>query len=295
MKDAAAGGLLWVAAGASLWGTDTLLRRPLTSSFSSAQIVLFEHVILAAALLPVCWQTREQWMPLRRPQWAAILGIAWGGSALGTVCFTEAIKLGNPTTAVFLQKTQPLLAALLARALLRESLGRRFWFCLALAMVAAYLISFGDQLEAPPWTEARGPAAALALGAAALWGASTVLGRFALHSVPFVTLTALRLVGATPFLLVVAWLSAGRPPQPQAGQAFSLLLMAFFPGLLALLVYYRGLSRARASRAAIAELAYPATATLLNWAFLGARVGAVQLAGFVLLWAVILTLEGRPR
>ncbi len=289
------GALLWVALGASLWGTDTPLRRPLTESLSSSQIVFLEHLILTAALAPALWLRRGEWRGLRRLEWAAILGLAWGGSALATLCFTEAIKIGNPTTAVLLQKMQPLFAGLLARALLGEALGRRFWICLALAAAAGYVISFGDQLGAVSLAEARAEAALLALAAAGLWGASTVLGRFALGRLPFFTLTALRLVAATPFLAALAVLGPGPVvARIDAGQFLTLLLMALVPGLAALLVYYRGLRDAPASRAAIAELAYPATATLLNWAVLGARLTAAQAGGFAVLWGVILGIEKKP-
>jgi len=288
--------LLWVAAGASLWGADTVLRRPLTASLASSQIVFIEHCILTAALLPVCWRLRAQWLALRRVQWGAVIGIGWGGSALGTICFTEAIRIGNPTTAVLLQKTQPILAALLARALLGESLGRRFWVRLVLGILAGYLISFGARFEPFAAAEAETAGAILALAAAALWAASTVLGRFALRSLSSPALTALRIIVAAPLLAALA----GSQALPlvnrlDARQAISLLLMALVPGLAALLIYYRGLSQTRASLAAVAELSYPATATLLNWVFLGARVSAAQLAGFALLWAVILNLEKRPR
>ena len=54
------GALYWVSAGACLWGTDTILRTPLTSHLSSASIVLLEHLILAATMLPVLWIWRDQ-------------------------------------------------------------------------------------------------------------------------------------------------------------------------------------------------------------------------------------------
>jgi drug/metabolite transporter (DMT)-like permease len=93
-------------------------------------------------------------------------------------------------------------------------------------------------------------------------------------------------------LLALAWKAPGGLLRPlTGGQVASLLLMALLPGLAALLIYYRGLSQALASRAALAELAYPATATVLNWALLDARVTAAQLAGFALLWLAILNLE----
>src|SRR5262249_32766931 len=137
-------------------------------------------------------------------QWGALLGISWGGSALGTICFTEAIRIGNPTTAALLQKTQPIFAALLAWLLLGEKLGGRFWMCLSLALCGAYVLNFG--LSAPGAGIER-EAALLALAAAALWGASTVLGRFALRGLSFFALTALRIIVAAPFLI---WLNG--PP-----------------------------------------------------------------------------------
>jgi drug/metabolite transporter (DMT)-like permease len=279
--------LLWVALGASLWGTDTILRRPLTTSLSSAQIVLIEHLILTAALLIPLWRMRSQWLTLGGRQWGALLGIGWGGSALGTICFTEAIRIGNPTTAILLQKTQPIFAALLAWILLEEPLGRRFWICLLLALCGAYLVNFG--LAAPGGGIER-KAALLALAAAAIWGCSTVLGRFVLARLSFFALTCLRIVLAAPLLIALNGTSA-LSVALHSREAVSLLLMALIPGLLALLIYYHGLRSARASRAAIAELAFAGTATILNWIFLGAHISAIQLAGFLLLWVAILNLE----
>ena len=263
-----------------------MLRRPLTAALASVQIVLLEHLILAPVLLPFC---RRAWRKLSAKQWGAVLGIAWGGSALGTLLFTEAIRLGNPTTAVLLQKTQPVIAMLLAKLILRERLGGRIWICLAVALAGAYLISFG---ATPPGELMRHvpPAALMALGAAALWGGSTVLGRFALGGIPFQTLTALRIVVALPLLAALAWLRPHAWPALAPRQWLALATMAFVPGLLALLIYYRGLGRTRASLAAIAELSFPATAALLNWTVLGAGVSLVQIGGFAMLWAAILAL-----
>ena len=282
-------GLVWVAVGASLWGVDTVLRRPVTSHLSSIQIVLMEHLILLTPLLLVLWLERAVWMKLRAAQWAAVCGVAWGGSALGSICYTEAVRLGNPTTAVLLQKTQPFIAALLAWMLLREPLSRRFWVRLLFAIAGAYLVSFGID---PPGARLTGAAASFAIAAASLWAACTVMGRFALRGISFVVLTALRIVVAAPLLVVLARFGSPRWIPEVAGRDWLfLVLMAVFPGLIALLIYYRGLTNTRASLAAIAELCFPATATILNWAVLGIRITPAQVAGFVVLWAVILSWE----
>lgn len=282
--------LLWVAAGASLWGTDTVFRQPLTGTLGSVEIVLLEHLVLSAVLFPVFWQTRGQWRRLNRAQWCAVLGVSWGGSALGTYFFTASIQLGNPTTAVLLQKTQPVLGALLARAILGERLSRPFWIWLAMSVVSAYLISFGAVLV----SGLSATAALFALAAAAMWAGAAVLGRAVLAKLSFPALTAMRVILAVP--LLGALLFASRQsfvPPAGAAQWLCLVALAIVPGLLGLLAYYRGLQHTRASLAVIAELSFPATAIALNWVFLGARISPAQLAGFLLLWLVILNLNRR--
>ena len=157
--------LLWVAAGACLWGTDTVFRRPLTGHLTSVAIVFLEHAILSLVLLPVLWARRSEWLKLGAREWGAVTLIAWGGSALATVLFTEAVRTGNPTTAVLLQKTQPLFAGMLAGLLLSEPLGIPFWSRVAAAIAGAYLISFGAHV---PQSATASAASFLALGAAGL-------------------------------------------------------------------------------------------------------------------------------
>ncbi len=283
-------GVIWVAVGATLWGSDAVLRRPLTGTLSSAEIVFFEHVILALILLPAAIRMWRRGISFTSAHWAALLWIGWGGSAMATIFFTQAIKLGNPTTAVFLQKLQPLFAVLAARAWLREdeaALGR-FWVRLAVSLAAALLISGAlDSGFAPgPWKTGS----LWAVAAAFIWGTSTVAGRSMFPAVSPLEMTALRVLAALPLLAVL--ILAGSPevslPLPAAGQIPTLLLLAIVPGLLGLLFYYRGLSGTSASRATLAELCFPAGAALLNWAFLGTTVTAAQLAGVALLWGAVL-------
>ncbi|CAA9511028.1 MAG: Permease of the drug/metabolite transporter (DMT) superfamily [uncultured Rubrobacteraceae bacterium] len=75
-----------------------------------------------------------------------------------------------------------------------------------------------------------------------------------------------------------------------ASQPGRLLLLALIPGLLGLLLFYRGLSTTRASHATLAELAFPATAVALNWVVLGVGVNAGQVVGFILLLSAIYAL-----
>lgn len=278
--------VLLVAAGATLWGTDTVLRQPLTQSLSGAAIVFYEHLILAVVVAPALVATRKAWMTLSARQWAAVVGLSWGGSALATVCFTLAVQTGNPTTAVLLQKVQPVFTFLLAGVVLGERPRGSHWILLAIAAGGAYLISFGGSGSLSPQLRPVDlNAALLALAAAALWGASTVLGRYVSATLSFTAITALRIVVALPLLALLNL--PGGPPLPQEGQWVSLIWLALVPGLAALLLYYRGLRHTPAPIAAIAELCFPATTAVLNWVFLGSRLNAWQIAGFLIIWAVV--------
>jgi drug/metabolite transporter (DMT)-like permease len=200
--------------------------------------------------------------------------------------------VGNPTVVILLQKTQPLFAIALAAILLRERLGWAYWPCFAVAMVGAYMISFGNLGPFTALGSTELLPAALALGAALLWGSSTVLGRLVLKDMPFYALTGARLLLAVPLLagIVVAQSSVGGLAAGFASEPGRVILLALIPGLLALLLYYRGLTGTRASYATLAELAFPATAVVLNWTFLGVGVSANQLLGFVLLWGAVFML-----
>jgi drug/metabolite transporter (DMT)-like permease len=225
-------------------------------------------------------------------QWISLLVIGWGGSALATLLFTKAFTVGNPTVVILLQKSQPLFAIVLAAFLLRERLGWAYWPCFAVAMVGAYLISFGNLDAFAALGSAELLAAALALGAALLWGSSTVLGRLVLKDMPFHALTGARLLLAAPLLagIVVIQGAVGGLGAAFASEPGRVILLALIPGLLGLLLYYRGLTGTRASYATLAELAFPATAVVLNWTFLGVGVSANQVLGFVLLWGAVFVL-----
>jgi drug/metabolite transporter (DMT)-like permease len=284
--------VLLVAVGAAMWGTDGVLRVPLLEVATPSQIVLLEHLVLLLFSVPAVVVGWRFFRGLGVAQWAALLVIGWGGSAIATLMFTTAFAVGNPTVVILLQKTQPLFAVALAGIILRERLGWAYWPCFAVAMVGAYMISFGNPGAFGALGSAELLTAALALGAAFLWGSSTVLGRLVLRDMPFYALTGARLLLAAPLLagIVIAQGAIGGLGAGFAAEPARVVLLALIPGLLGLLLYYRGLSGTRASYATLAELAFPATAVVLNWTFLGIGVSANQVIGFVLLWGAVFVL-----
>ncbi len=292
-------GVFVVALGAALWAVDAPIRKPLADLLPATSIVFAEHLFLALYAIPVLiWQRRAlRALPAR--SWVALVIIAWGASGLATVLFTAAFRIGNPTTVILLQKVQPLIAVSLATVLLRERLPRLYWPCFVAALFGAYLVSFGRDVLEPLWLlpQERVLTALLAVGAAALWGSATVLGRYMLGNLSFPTLAAARFLLALPFLAVLAAVEGSFTSTFTIGLAEyapRLFFLALVPGLIAMLVYYAGLRHTRASYATLAELAFPALAIVVNWITLGATIDVVQLVGFIVLWSAITALSWIP-
>lgn len=275
-----------IAVAASFWGISSLWRGPLAQEYPSLTIVFWEHLLLTVFTLPWLVPAVRRVLAASVRTWVSVMVIGAGSSALATVMFTAAFRLGDPITPQVLQKLQPLIAIALAAVVLRERLRRSYAWFAAPAVAGAWLLAFPDPLAV---SVSSVQAAALAVGAAALWAAGTVLGRAASAELRFSDLTALRFGIGFVTLAVTARLTA--TPLEVGGEAVvNLLLLALFPGLLALVLYYRALGRTPASRATLAELAFPLTAALVGVVALGARPEASQWLGFVVLLTSVMAL-----
>lgn len=284
-----ASGLLLVALGAGLWASDALFRRQLALELPSEVVVAGEHAILTVLLLPLVWRMRTQLKSLSKADWVSLLLIGVGASALATVLFTMAFTYGDPNTPLLLQKLQPVFAVIGAGLILGERVNRRFILFFASALIGAYLITFPDPMNLSLRTLAP---ALLASGAALLWAMGTVLGRRMSVTLSPARLTSLRITIGLLTLLPIVAVREGLSEftNAMASSFGSLVLLALIPGLLALLVYYRGLRRTAASAASIGELAFPLTAIALNFVAFEAVLTATQWFGVALLSGTILVM-----
>lgn len=286
-------GPVFVLLAAMLWATDAPFRAYLTEGLSSNFIVLGEHAIDLLFVLPILVMGWADLKKLSWREWSAVAFIGVGGSALGSVAFTQAFHYVNPSVAILLQKLQPLIAIALAAVLLKEPLKPLFWVWAALALFGAYLVSFPNLVPQLYPGEQFNPnviGTALALVAAFFWGASTVFGRFVLHKVDYKMMTALRFTTAFIFLLV---LNTVQQTFPAAGDftltdALFIGIIAIVSGVVSLGVYYYGLQFTQASIATLAELGFPMAAIFVNWLFIpNSALVPMQLVGVGVLLAAI--------
>jgi drug/metabolite transporter, DME family len=194
-------------------------------------------------------------------------------------------------TPLILQKLQPIVAVTLAAWLIRERLRPGFAVYALPALAGAWLLTFPAPFTV---TVQVAHAALLAVGAAVLWGAGTVLGRLVGEAVGPRDLTVLRYTWGLPAAWVITR-ETNAPVSPGRHNLVGLVLLALIPGVFALALYYVALRRTAASRATFAELAFPATAALVGVAFLGTHLVGSQWFGLFVVALAITALGRRER
>jgi len=296
--------VVFVALAATLWASDAYFRNQLVQHLSATQIVVAEDALITLFLVPVLVRSRHELRALGARGWGAVAIIAAGSQALATILFTASFSIASQhqlyAETFVLQQTQPLIAIVLAWIVLGERRRPWFWPAAAVAIVAVYMVLFASDPLSPVTALQNGrlEVGLLALGAAALWASGTVFGRFALGSTSFWSMTALRFTLALPVLVIVVLVQSGLGGFGHyrlSDFVPNLLAIAIVPGLLALLLYYRALSKTPASLATIGEMAYPVAATLIAtapppWGFHQPLYPA-QVLGTLLLLVVIVFLN----
>jgi drug/metabolite transporter (DMT)-like permease len=280
-----------VIAGASMWGLETFWRIRLLKVFDPDILVFHEHWLGLLLTLPFLLRGARSLASVSRKALVSMVGSGVFGSALGTVCFTQALTLLNSSLANLLLNVQPVISVLVSWFWLRERPLPRFYPWAAVALACGVTMALpSEPLESPH----RFGLGLVYIGATALcWGASTTFGRGAMLEIDFKTGVALRyLVGACATFALAAlngnvgarlrWTELGRSATLR-DMAGLLLVAAITPTFL----YFAGLARTRASVATFAEMAQTFASLVITWGVLGDALSVQQVvAGVVLLVAI---------
>ncbi len=291
MKKLLAFGPFFVILAALLWSFDGILRISLYT-LPPAVIVFYEHLLGAIILLFISFKWVKDLKKMTRKEWIAITLVAFFSGALGTILYTAALGLVHYTqfsVVVLLQQLQPIWAIAAAAILLKEKVTKQFLVYAALALVAAYFISFRDLRVDLATGAGTVMAAGMALAAGFVWGTSTAISKLVLKKVSFLTATALRfyLAPLFAFLFILGTNSTDalfRVTPPQWG---TLLLITFSTGLVALAIYYYGLKKTPARIATLCELVWPASAIFIDYFLFHKTLSPTQIFGVILLLIVI--------
>jgi drug/metabolite transporter (DMT)-like permease len=273
-------------------------------------IVLIEHLVGTILVLLLLFPRKAsstlkaQISTFDRRDWISFFLMS-AGSGLGLYFFMIAFSHGNPTVAILLQKSQPLITLLFAMVVLQERPSKWFYFSLIFAFVGIYLMIFEDFGQG---STNELLAAFFSLVAAIFWGSNAVWGRILTDKVDYWNLTTLRYIGGSVILIVVNLFVGAYNANnfgvltetiqtfqkigsdsfiPVNGFVAIILVTIFTGGIFPLALYYFGLRWSRASVGGIAELAFPILAVFVNFYFLGFGLTELQIVGAIILFIIV--------
>lgn len=275
---------------ALLWAFDGLIRQYLYS-LPPITIIFFEHLFGLIILSPFVYKLvlKER---LGAREWWLVLLVSVLSGLLGTLWFTTAlVKVNFITLSVvfLLQKLQPIFAITTASIFLKEKLDIRYIKWAVLALISAYFVTFKDGIVNLETGEGTLIAALYALGAAFAWGSSTTFSKMLLGKVRSEVSTFYRFLFTTIIALPVIYFfgklsSFATITEAQYGY---FALIAVSTGMVALLIYYRGLAKTSVHIATILELTFPFIAIVLDMVINNKILSTSQwFAAFVLVFSI---------
>ncbi|RSN24381.1 EamA family transporter [Amycolatopsis sp. WAC 04169] len=220
---------------------------------------------------------------------AAALGVLNIGMFF-PLLFVAAERLPGGVAAT-LGAAQPLLVAILAVAVLRQSPSawRFAWGVVGIVGVGLVVLGPAAGFDFIGVIAGLGGAATMALGVTLTkrWGRPADVGPTAFAS--------WQLTAGGLFLVPVTFLFEGAPPAIDLNAALGYLWLGLVGGLLAYVLWFRGITSLPVTSVAVLGLLSPMVAALLGAALLGQSLGLIQLVGFALALASIVAGQITPK
>ena len=284
--------ILYILIACSLWAVDTLIRYPLLGEgVSASRIVFTEHLILTLFFVPlfikkikVFWQARVAYV-------FYFLIIGGLGSAIGTLAFTRAFSLINPSLVILLQKFQPIIAITMASIVLKERMRKDFILWAIVCLIGGGLISYNDiawglkeiNFDRSLLDQKFLLGYGLTFLAVFSWGCSTVFGK-KLTTCGFKEQEIMAGRFSMGLICLFPILLTGEIEMDSNPMTWGkIIAMVVISGLLGMFFYYKGLKLVSARVAALAEMFFPLCAVIVNWAFLSQALSVYQIVGGILL------------
>ena len=287
-------GALSVMLAATLWAIDLIILRPTLYHLDVAAVVFLEHLVaFSIMLIPLIIEWKEI-KKLDTKDWIAFTSVAIISGAIGTMAITKAlfyVNFVNLSVVAFLQKLQPIFAVITAIFLLKERPGRKFYMMAILALIGSYFVTFGFNKPNFDVGDKVFMASMFAIIAAAAFGSSTAISKYAVTKISARVGTYLRF-GITTLVMFVILLIFGKfatLSDVTFPDISVLVIIAFSTGGIAIMIYYFGLKKIPASVSTMCELAYPFSAVFFDYIMrknmmsLGQWFGAALLIGSVLI------------
>jgi len=287
-------GIKWVCLASVLWGTAGLAGKGLTSNYGVDPLSVAAWRLLVSSPLLLFFAWREgtrigKPAASLRPYagWFLLFGLAVAGYQIS---YFSAVDRTMVATATLLAVcTAPLFVALVARRAFGERLTVRVTGALVFGLAGTVLMIGVDSLAGlvnPRWWSGN----VLALTAAICYGGYILIGKRLTGELPPIRIVAVAFTLGAVFLLPFL-----RFPAPSWEAWGMILYLGMVPTGVAYMFYITGLTRTTATKASVASLLEPLTATFLAVVFLGERLGTWEWIGAFLLFLSLFLMASPER
>ena len=284
---------MFVLSAGTRWGVMGVFVRKLgTYGFSPLQIACLRILFGAVLFLLITAIFRRDLLKIQPRDVGLFLGMGLLSLLLFTVCYFTTISLASLSVAAILLYTSPIWVMLMSAVCFREKITRRKLLCAAMAFGGCVLVSgIGSAASLSPMVIVTGLLSAVG------YGLYSIFGTFALRKYQPLTVTTYAfLFGAAGALLLCNPAQIARVIC-ESGQPGRLMLLitvtAFVTAVLPYLLYTVGLSRMRASAAAIMASIEPVVATTAGALVFGEALTVPAFAGIALVLGAIVVLNAK--
>lgn len=256
---------------------------------TSAEIVCMRTLIgsLALILVLLVSRTKLDWAVMKREAFKLIaagicLGVNWA-------LLFEAYKLMSVSIATLTYYLAPIIVLLLSPLLLREKQSARAYIGMCAAVVGLVLaVGLGD-------TSVTATGLIVGLGSAVFYAGLIIFNK-KIDGVTGLPLTTIEMVIAACVMLPYVLLTGGYVgfPPDMEGTLYLIFLCLVNTGL-ACWLYFSSMNRLPARAVALFGYVDPVSALIFSAAFLGDRMGALQIAGAVLVFAGAAFGQSKPK
>lgn len=272
-----------------LWGGSFVLVEVALTGLPVLSIVWFRVAMAAGMLAAVLWLTGASFP--QRGAWPALVVMGLLNNAVPFVLFVLAQGEISASLAAILNATTPLFTVIVAHlATLDERPTRAKGLGLMLGFAGVVVTMGGVTGAGELWAKLACLGAALSYGFASVWGR-----RFRRFGLPPLA-TAFGQVTGSTLMILPLWLWVDRPwtqPLPSPGVIGAMLGIAGLSTALAYLIFFRILASGGATRISLVTFLVPASATAMGVALLGEVLKVHHIAGFALIAAGLLAIDGR--
>ncbi len=287
-------GIIAIIVAAILWGLDGIALTPNLYKLNVPFVVFMLHFIPAILLTFIFGRYWKIIPKLEVKTLFSLIVVSIFGGALGTIAIVKSLFLVNfdhLSVVVILQKLQPIFAVILARIFLGEKTSRTFWIWGALALVGGYFLTFENNIPNFSADNNLLTASLYALLAAFSFGAGTVFSKKSLASLNFKEVTYFRYC----FTAIIMGIFMGfnsvfaHVKAVDMTQWLYILLISLTTGSGAILLYYYGLKRVKATASAFAELFFPISSVVFDYYINGHSLSKIQLiSASVMVFAILM-------